>query len=461
MEKSEQDIRDIVFISKATPEDNEFALWLAPKLEAVGYNVFADIINLQGGDRWRNEITDKLQNNSAKVLLVCKNSTLAKDGVREEIGIALDVSKRIDDRNFIIPIRMERYEKVFGIGELQYIDFERGWALGLRDLLETLRRQKVPKNKSENDITSSWETFKGKSGIDILHEPESLTLNWLRIAEVPDQIYYYEIYSNRDPKFAMDDFKKSTYPIITHGKGILTFRSLEELTLDYGNHFRIELIHQIDFMKFSKKGFDELGIRPKEANNYTVIFLREAWEKFCRDKRLYQFKYSSQLGFHVDSKLVKLGKKIPWGIQGQKRSAMLRNVSKGSVWEFGITAIPSLFPFPHFKLKTRVLFSPSEDSETSSPYLEPEKQHKLRRRICKGWRNKQWHGRMRAILELLSEETAFITLELGDTAKIKVDAIPIFVSAPVSTALPNELDDDFEDMDDSTLGRPEIDEQIT
>lgn len=461
MEKSEPDIRDIVFISKATPEDNEFALWLAPKLEAVGYNVFADIINLQGGDRWRNEITDKLQNKTAKVLLVCKNSTLAKEGVREEIGIALDVSKRIGDRNFIIPIRLERYEKLFGIGELQYIDFERGWAQGLRDLLETLQRQKVPKSKSENDITPSWEIFKGKSGIEILHEPESLTLNWLRIAEVPDQIYYYEIDSDRNPKFAIDDFKKSKYPIIIHGKGIMTFRSLEELILDYGNYCKIELIHQIDFMKFSKTGFDELGIRPKEANNYAVILMREAWEKFCRDKKLYQFKYSSQLGFHVDSKLVKLGKKIPWGIQGQKRSAMLRNVSKGSVWEFGITAIPSLFPFPHFKLKTRVLFSPSEDLENNSPYLESEKQHKLRRRICKGWRNKQWHSRIRAMLELLSRESAFITLELGDTAQMKVDAIPIFVSSPVSTALPNELDDDFEDMDDSTLGRPEMDEQIT
>jgi len=36
--------RDIVFISKATPGDDEFALWLAPKLEAAGYKVFADIL---------------------------------------------------------------------------------------------------------------------------------------------------------------------------------------------------------------------------------------------------------------------------------------------------------------------------------------------------------------------------------------------------------------------------------
>jgi type I restriction enzyme S subunit len=35
--------RSVVFISKATPEDDDFVLWLAPRLEAAGYIVFADI----------------------------------------------------------------------------------------------------------------------------------------------------------------------------------------------------------------------------------------------------------------------------------------------------------------------------------------------------------------------------------------------------------------------------------
>jgi Restriction endonuclease len=35
--------RDAVFIIKTSPVDDEFTLWLAPKLEAEGYRVFADI----------------------------------------------------------------------------------------------------------------------------------------------------------------------------------------------------------------------------------------------------------------------------------------------------------------------------------------------------------------------------------------------------------------------------------
>ena len=42
--------RDVLFLAKA-PNDNEFALWLAPKLEAEGYRFFADILTLEPGDR--------------------------------------------------------------------------------------------------------------------------------------------------------------------------------------------------------------------------------------------------------------------------------------------------------------------------------------------------------------------------------------------------------------------------
>src|SRR3954463_5955441 len=89
--------RDVVFISKATPLDNEFALWLAPRLEAAGYKVFADILTLQAGDRWRKVVTSTLQDRAVKMLLCCKDDTLAADGVIEEIEIATDLTKSLSD----------------------------------------------------------------------------------------------------------------------------------------------------------------------------------------------------------------------------------------------------------------------------------------------------------------------------------------------------------------------------
>lgn len=144
--------RNVIFISKATPGDDEFVLWLAPRLEAAGYTVFADILSLEGGTRWRKEVTNTLQTRSIKMLLCCRDSTLASDGVEEEIGIAGDLVKELSDPKFIIPLRLEPYKKLFGIGELQWVDFTRGWADGLVKLLDTLKRQKVPHDPSKVQI---------------------------------------------------------------------------------------------------------------------------------------------------------------------------------------------------------------------------------------------------------------------------------------------------------------------
>src|SRR5271169_5352129 len=102
--------RTVVFLSKGTPGDDEFALWLGPRLEEAGYTVFADLLTLEPGERWRRAITEALQDRAVKLLLCCRDSTLAKEGVQEEIGIASDLVKTLQDRKFIIPLRVEPYK---------------------------------------------------------------------------------------------------------------------------------------------------------------------------------------------------------------------------------------------------------------------------------------------------------------------------------------------------------------
>lgn len=65
--------RDLIFISKATPGDDQFVLWLAPRLEAAGYKVFADIFDLDAGDEWRGKLTAALQTRAIKMLLCCSD----------------------------------------------------------------------------------------------------------------------------------------------------------------------------------------------------------------------------------------------------------------------------------------------------------------------------------------------------------------------------------------------------
>ena len=138
---------------------------------------------------------------------------------------------------------------------------------------------------------------------------------------------------------------------------------------------------------------------------------------------------------------------------------MLRNIARGYVWQFGVTARSSFWPFPHFKLKSRVLFAPVNGEEAGDAIEDKAKQHRLRRSICKGWRNKQWHGRMMAFLELLSGELPHIGLPLGEQSYVRLDVTPILFTSPISTKLPNEMGDEQEEEDSSTLGTREDDEE--
>jgi hypothetical protein len=59
---------------------------------------------------------------------------------------------------------------------------------------------------------------------------------------------------------------------------------------------------------------------------------------------------------------------------------------------------------------------------------------------------------------MLSEDSAFISLAMGPNASIKLVAQPMIFTSPVTTKLPDAMEEDAEEADESTLGRPEIDE---
>jgi hypothetical protein len=248
------------------------------------------------------------------------------------------------------------------------------------------------------------------------------------------------------------------YPASPRDQGFFTFGTLPELNEAFSSVGKFKVTHEFEIMKFIEQGAKDLNFAARDASNLVNAMFRQAWNRFCRDRGLLEYEYSKDNGFHVSQAQMKLGQKIPWGKQGDRRSSMLRNIAKDHVWQFGVSALPAFWPFPHFKLKSRVLFAPLKGEEAGDPYDDAKKQHRLRRTVCKGWRNKQWHGRIMAFIELLSGESSFVTLPLGASAPIVLEAAPLLFSSPVSTFLPNALSDEDEESDSSTLGRPEPEE---
>jgi hypothetical protein len=101
--------RDAIFISHATPEDNAFTLWLGGRLTALGYHVFADVLRLKGGDDWERILEDAIRNKAKRFLLVATPGGVQKQGVRNEITIAIETAKRIKEDGFIVPLRLAAY----------------------------------------------------------------------------------------------------------------------------------------------------------------------------------------------------------------------------------------------------------------------------------------------------------------------------------------------------------------
>lgn len=449
---------DTIFILKSSPIDDEFALWLAPKLEAEGYRVFADVLTLEPGDRWRREINQALEHRAAKVLLVSRNATLDDPLVQDDIDIAIDVAQRRGDKRFILPLRLQAGRKVKGIGDTVAVDFMRGWGEGLMSLLDALRRQKVPRRTDTTHINPNWELFRRRGAIPLIDQPERLTSNWIRVIEAPDTMNYYEASGAFDPDRLKRALKHYPFPTAIQGRGFLTFATQAEIDEAFEEVGRFRLKRSISLLKFLDEGIPKLGIARQVASNLLMVMINEAWFQFCKSCGLIEYVYSTSTGFHASPALAPTGTRIPWGKQGDRRSSMLRNVAKGHIWQFGVTALPATWPFWHLKLKARVLFAADNGTPDGLAIDDPKRMHKLRRSICKGWRNKQWHGRMLAFLEMLSGESACIRLRLSAEQDLVVDATPVLFTSPVSTMLPNVADADEEETDLSTLGRPSGDD---
>lgn len=447
----ENSARETVFISKATPEDDAFVLWLAPRLEAAGYKVFADILGLDAGNEWRGKLTSTLQNESFKMLLCCSDETLAKRGVKEEIAIAEDLAKQLADENFIIPLKVRNFHKLFGIGGLQYVDFESGWAAGLASLLKSLGRQNVPR-ASGGKIQPSWNAYLRRKSVTVETAPEILTSNWLRILHIPDKLFHL-VPRNRSSEDTLRRLGSTfEFPMVGFGSGFLSFSQPGEL----GEHFLtvgpFEVQAEIDAGGFVEEGSTVLGIESREAKSMMVNLLRQAWEKHCQRNGFLSHQFSSGQSFHIGEAQLKIGQRVPWGRQGQRRSSMLRNISKKKVWEYGVNAIPSLFPYPQLRLKARVLFS--DIAEANKTIVIPDKraQFRLRRTVCSGWRNKAWHGRVMAFMELLAGESPYVDLAVGPGTSVTLDAMPIQFTSPVTARQANRQSEDAEETDDTTLG---------
>ena len=142
--------RDTIFISHASPDDNDFVRWLGDELTSRGYTVWADVFHLKGGTPFWTAIEDALRNRAVKVIFVVSRRSVdsARSGVRNELSVADGLRKALKDPGFIVPVRIDDtpYDELpIQVHQLNTLDFSADWNLRLPDLLDTLEAATVPR----------------------------------------------------------------------------------------------------------------------------------------------------------------------------------------------------------------------------------------------------------------------------------------------------------------------------
>jgi hypothetical protein len=419
--------RNVIFISHAAPEDNPFTLWLGARLSALGYEVWADILRLSGGEDWQRKLESAIRERACKVLLVANPISVAKQGVRNEIQIATDVGRKINDPEFIIPIKLAAFDSPFLIAHAQYIDFESSWADGLRQLFKDLENNyKVPRNRgTQLEAWTSLQLLYGKITVD---KKETLISNWLEVRRLPAFVYYL-------PPSAAQYHGSSLgkYPRIDFGDGILSSQAIR-------NSGQISLPTK-DFLD---AGWPRLGMQVDVARRLFTALANEALGVLFELKGLNRHLMSNrQINWW-------LGKGTPEGRIGFRwpefngsRQLQGHSAKRRVYWHFGVSTAFRSKPFTHVRIKARLLFT--EDGK--DPLKSAARMHRLRRSFAKSWRNARWRDMMLAFLHWIGDGTTILNVPMGVEEDLVLSLPPMSFLCPISVPGIGSQDEDDDDPD--------------
>jgi hypothetical protein len=285
--------RKALFISHANPESNAFTLWLGAKLAVLGYEVFADIMRLRGGNDWERILEDAIRNKAAKFLLVATPLAVDKQGVRNEIKLATETAKKISDTDFIVPLRVEPFESPLGIAHAQWVDFSKGWVAGLTELLALLESTTPLKPSVVSGNAEVWRSIQLKDARSIGPGPEKLISNWLAIDALPGHINFYDFKSGISIGAAEKAKQAATVPLVAHNRGLLSFAPMHQLQDYFGPELPIDLIARHPTVEFLDAGWPDQNIREGDARRKFADLSRRALDNFFDSKGLQPFEIAT------------------------------------------------------------------------------------------------------------------------------------------------------------------------
>ena len=426
------DTAKTIFISHATPADNQFTLWLALRLIALGYDVWYDLQKLsKGGDFWA-EIEAQIRTNTCKFLLVQSKISNSSDGVLKEIALAQKVKKARGDANFIIPLKIDpelSYDDInVDVIRLNSIDFTESWAKGFMDLQKALTDQGCPKAGNKSSLSTIVDRMTNANQTPV-RKDEIYDSNWFAIINPPEYLFFYPIEKVK--------VETSGFPILTYKHHIVTFWELDNLPLTLkeqitstSNGYQLKMS---DYMSDDDK---TEFIRPNIYRKLYVGVLSKVFDyNMCRFSGIKSYSKSNHISFWY-----------PEGVIEKNRVGRIHLVGKHKQyhWHFAISGSVKLFPSPLLQIRSHVLFSADGKNIESSEVV----QHRTRRAIGKCWWNKEWRTKLLAFIMSLEGDVGSgnFTLKEGLNEAVKISCTPVQFISNISYAEPgHEAEEELEE----------------
>jgi hypothetical protein len=446
--------REALFISHGNPEDNAFARWLGAKLAAMGYEVWADVMRLHGGSDWSRDLEEALRTRSIKMLLGCTPAALDKQGVRNEIEIGAQLARDLKDREFIIPLRLARYEAPFRIAQAQYVDFSHGWAEGLAELVELLVNVYRIRRRLGRPM-EDWLAAQSAGATRLIQHPEHLTSNWLIFRKLPLVIRFCEPPSG----FSIERFQNRAlhhWPVVPFNSGVITFASPDGNGL-LAPSMPGRVVSDLEVREFLQGGWEHLKIASHEARRQFSDLGNQASEIFLQSRGLTSV--GASLGRTVwwgNIRTFPLTQ-IPFNWPRQKGRRQIIGVSakRQMHWHFGIAAQVRTAPARHVRLSGRLIFS----DNGLDALADVNRMHRLRRSFAKSWRNARWRDMLLAFLWWLSQGHSEIELRVSHMQRMVLALPTVSFTCPVSVLHVGEEPPDEDDPDVEADEWDEADEE--
>jgi hypothetical protein len=270
--------RRLLFVSHATPQDNAFATWLAAQLAAAGYEVWCDVTELLGGERFWNNITEAIDTCAFRFLFVSTIESNRKPGTLRELNTALEAQKKHRLEDFVVPLKVDLFPFAStqeSIRDLNFVRFDENWAAGLAQLLKLLEREGAPKSPAAGPAcVTEWHCRSLDSRRQVLISNEKCFANWFRL-RLPQHLRFHRYAGPADrlPGLASG----FTRPYRVHGSYLATFATGPEV------HERLSAAAFPDSIAVETAGFvrdgdGALGIAAFDASNIVSDLIRQAWD---------------------------------------------------------------------------------------------------------------------------------------------------------------------------------------